>query len=210
MADEGAERLVVFCLSSHLSGTYQSALLAAQMVNIPVDVVDTEQASLSMGWMVVAAAQAAEAGASADEIIRWAEEGKQRNSLLFVVDTLEYLQRNGRIGKASALLGTLLSVKPILSLADGVVTPVDKVRGSSKAVLRMVEIVRQRHAEQSGLWVGILHAAAPEQAAQLAATIREVLHPEEMLISEIGPVLGAHTGPHALGIAVVPKQGRQA
>ncbi len=203
LAAEGANRVLVFCLSSRLSGTYQSAVMAAQMVDIHVDVVDTEQASLSMGWMVAAAAQAIEAGAGADEVIAWAEDCKKRTSLLFVVDTLEYLQRNGRIGKASALLGTLLSVKPILSLADGVVTPVDKVRGSSKAIARMVEIASERHGMQKRLHVGILHAAAPEQAARLAETIQQSLHPDEMLISEIGPVLGAHVGPGAVGVAVV-------
>ncbi|MGE5654999.1 MAG: DegV family protein, partial [Bacillota bacterium] len=200
-----AERILVFCLSSRLSGTYQSAVLAAKMVNIQVDVIDTEQASLSMGWMVVAAAQAIETGATADEVLQWASDCRKRISLLFVVDTLEYLQRNGRIGKASALLGTLLSVKPILSLAEGVVTPVDKVRGSLKAIGRMVELCSERYAGQTGLRVGILHAASADQAARLAETIRATLQPEEIIISEIGPVLGAHVGPNALGVAVVPR-----
>ncbi|MGE5653637.1 MAG: DegV family protein [Bacillota bacterium] len=205
MSAEGAERLLVFSISSRLSGTYQAAVMASQMVDIPVDVIDTEQASLAMGWMVLTAAQAAESGASAEDILKWANDCKQRTSLLFVVDTLEYLKRNGRIGKASAMLGTLLSVKPILSLIDGVVTPVDKVRGSSKAIGRMVEICSQRHAGQSGLRIGILHAASPEPAAKLAETIHEALHPEEILISEIGPVLGAHAGPNAVGVAIVPR-----
>ncbi len=205
MSAEGAERILVFCLSSRLSGTYQSATMAAQMVDFPVDVIDTEQASLSMGWMVVAAAQAIEAGTTADDVIQWVEDCRKRISLLFVVDTLEYLQRNGRIGKASAVLGTLLSVKPILSLAEGMVTAVDKVRGNSKATQRMVEICSERYAGQTGLRVGILHATAPEQAARLAETMQAALRPERILISEIGPVIGAHVGPNALGIAVVPR-----
>lgn len=204
MAAEGAERVVVFSLSSRLSGTYQSAVMAAEMAQIPVDVINTGLASLAMGWLVVAAAQAAESGASAEEIIGLAEERKERASLLFVVDTLEYLQRNGRIGKASALLGTLLSVKPILSLEQEVVTPLEKVRGNAKAIQRLVDLAVARHTGQSRLHVGVIHGAAPEQAALLAAKLREAIQPEELIISELGPVLGTHVGPNALGIAVVP------
>jgi DegV family protein with EDD domain len=179
--------------------------MAKQDATIAVEVVDSAMASLALGWMAIAAAQAAATGAGTEEILSLIESIKQRTSLYFVVDTLEYLQRNGRIGKASALLGSLLSVKPILSLQDGVVTPVEKVRGSSRALERMISLAKVRHElHTQPLHVGVLHAAAPQAAERLADQIRQELHPKDLIISELGSVLGTHVGPNTVGITIVP------
>ncbi len=205
LAAEGGP-IVSIHLSKDLSGTYQSALLAKSMVpEADVTLVDSRLASLGTGLGVIDAARLAEAGKSPAEIAAHLESVFARSSVYFAVDTLEYLQRNGRIGKATAFLGGLLSVKPILMLKDGIVHPVEKARGRVKALARMVEIVTEKLASGSEAGkparVAVLHAMCQEEAVKVLTAIKEKVDVRESLVAPIGAVIGANTGPGTIGVA---------
>jgi DegV family protein with EDD domain len=125
----------------------------------------------------------------------------QKLNIIFVVDTLEYMQRGGRIGGAQALVGTLLKIKPILQLENGRIEPLDKVRTKPAALRRLIEVMDERVNHDCGVHVGILHGQAPEEAQALEAEIRRRFKIEELYLAEIGPVVGAHTGPGTVGLA---------
>jgi DegV family protein with EDD domain len=203
--DEGAERLVSIHLSSELSGTVDAARLAASQVGEHiVTVVDTRSAAMGAGFAVLAAARSAAAGAGAAAVARTARETADATRTFFVVDTLEHLRRGGRIGSAAAVLGSALAVKPVLHVQDGRVVPLEKVRTSARAMNRLV----QRAVEAAGegpVSVAVHHLAAAERAERLAAEIRDRLPQlRELHVSELGPAIGAHVGPGAVGIVVAP------
>jgi DegV family protein with EDD domain len=203
--DEGAERLVSIHLSSELSSTSDAARLAASQVGEHiVTVVDTRSAAMGAGFAVLAAARSAAAGADAAAVARTARETAAATRTLFVVDTLEYLRRGGRIGSAAAVLGSALAVKPVLHVQDGRVVPLEKVRTTARALNRLV----QRAVEAAGqgpVSIAIHHLAAAERADRLAAEIRDRLPQlRELHVSELGAAIGAHVGPGAVGIVVAP------
>ena len=203
LAEEGAEAIISCHLSSKLSGTFQSAALAAQAVDVPVHVVDTRSASLGTGLVAIEAARLAREGADVKVILARAHSIIAQQRVLFMVDTLEYLQRNGRIGKAQAFVGGLLNVKPILTLDDGVVAPLERARGRNKAVARLLE----RLSETAGgvpLRVAVVHGDAPAEAAALAEQIRSRVRVAEMITAVLGPTIGTHAGPGTLGIVYYP------
>jgi DegV family protein with EDD domain len=136
-----------------------------------------------------------------DEVASFAEEARASLKMWFAIDTLEFLKRSGRIGGASAWLGSALKIKPILTL-ESEMTPVERVRTSKRAFERMVDYARQRHDSDMNSWV-VQHIQAPEQAEALAARCREIFGHDAVFTSEIGPVLGAHTGPGLLGVGSV-------
>jgi DegV family protein with EDD domain len=203
--DEGAERLVSVHLSSELSSTSDAARLAASQVGEHiVTVVDTRSAAMGAGFAVLAAARSAAAGADAAAVARTAQEMAAATRTLFVVDTLEYLRRGGRIGSAAAVLGSALAVKPVLHVQDGRVVPLEKVRTTARALNRLV----QRAVEAAGqgpVSIAVHHLAAAERADKLAAEIRDRLPQlRELHVSELGAAIGAHVGPGAVGIVVAP------
>jgi DegV family protein with EDD domain len=203
--DEGAERLVSIHLSSELSGTWDAARLAASQVGEHVvTVVDTRSAAMGAGFAVLAAARSAATGADAEAVAKTARETAAATRTFFVVDTLEYLRRGGRIGSAAAVLGSALAVKPVLHVQDGKVVPLEKVRTSARALNRLV----QRAVEAAGegpVSVAVHHLAAEEKAERLAAEMRERLPKlRELHVSELGAAIGAHVGPGAVGIVVAP------
>jgi DegV family protein with EDD domain len=203
--DEGAERLVSIHLSAELSGTWDAARLAASQVGEHVvTVVDTRSAAMGAGFAVLAAARSAATGAGADAVAKTARETAAATRTFFVVDTLEYLRRGGRIGSAAAVLGSALAVKPVLHVQDGKVVPLEKVRTSARALNRLV----QRAVEAAGdgpASVAVHHLAAEEKAERLAAEMRERLpNLRELHVSELGAAIGAHVGPGAVGIVVAP------
>jgi DegV family protein with EDD domain len=203
--DEGADRLVSIHLSSELSGTSDAARLAASQVGEHiVTVVDTRSAAMGAGFAVLAAARSAAAGADAGTVARTARETAEATKTFFVVDTLEYLRRGGRIGPAATILGSALAVKPVLHVLDGRVVPLEKVRTSGRALNRLV----QRAVEAAGqgpVSIAVHHLAAPEKAERLAAEIRDRLPQlRELHVSELGAAIGAHVGPGAVGIVVAP------
>jgi DegV family protein with EDD domain len=185
--------------SGVLSGTLNSATQASKdAVGVGIELVDTLSASLGEGLAVIAAARLAQAGAPLDEVAQVARDAASKLDLYFVLDTLEYLQKGGRIGRAQALLGTILSIKPILTLRDGEVHPFERARTKAKAVARMMEVVRSHgpYAE-----IAVLHSTTP---AEMQAMVKELqpLSPELPVITgAIGPAIGTYAGPGALGVA---------
>lgn len=204
-AAAGARGVVSLHLSAEISGTYDAALLAARDAPVPVHVVDTGMVAMALGFCALAAAEAAESGGSLEEAVAAAEKRAAGTSAFFYVDTLDYLRRGGRIGATQALLGSALAVKPLLELADGRIGLLEKVRTASKAIARLEEIVVER-AEGGPVDVAVHHLAAPERAEQLASRLRErVVGLGELHVSEVGAVIGAHTGPGLVGAVVSPR-----
>jgi DegV family protein with EDD domain len=203
--DAGARQLVSVHLSAEMSGTADAARLAASQVGEHlVRVVDSRSAAMGCGFAVLAAARAAAAGASLDEVVEVARRTASDTTTLFVVETLEHLRRGGRIGPAAALLGSALAVKPVLRVVGGTVVPLEKVRTSARALSRLV----QRAAEAAGerpVALAVHHLAAPERAERLAAALRERIPGiTELYVSELGAAIGAHVGPGSVGVVVSP------
>ncbi|MFB7913358.1 DegV family protein [Streptomyces sp. NPDC056061] len=204
-ADAGADGLVSLHLSAEMSGTYDAALLAAADAPIPVRVVDTGMVAMALGFCALTAAETVQAGGSLDEAVAAAEKRAADTSAYFYVDTLDYLRRGGRIGAAQALLGSALAVKPLLQLDAGRIELLEKVRTASKAIARLEEIVTER-AGGGQVDVAVHHLAAPERAERLAERLRErVPGLVDLHVSEVGAVIGAHTGPGLLGAVVSPR-----
>lgn len=205
LLDEQDGEIISIHLSSAFSGTYQSAVLAKSMLEERgerITVIDSKSASYGIGMLAVAAAEWIAAGRSQEEIVEHMYKMRRGTKLYFLVDTLEYLHKGGRIGKAAALFGSLLNIKPILSIDDdGVIVPVDKVRGHKKAVSRIMELLQQDFAGKK-VQVGIAHSDAIEAADQLSARIREQFDVEEMTYTFIGPVIGTHVGGGAIAVFI--------
>ncbi|GAC41672.1 DegV family protein [Paenibacillus popilliae] len=195
-------QIISIHLSAAFSGTYQSAVLAKNMMEEKSDItiVDSKSASYGFGLTVVEAAKMAEAGHAKEEILAMIERYQQERKLFFLVDTLEYLQKGGRIGKAAALFGTLLNIKPILSIDDeGEVYAVEKVRGHKKAVARILEMLKQEF-EGRPVHTVMGYTSNPSAADDLAAAIQNTLDVRSMDYTIVGSVIGTHVG---TGVAAV-------
>ncbi|MFF7259803.1 DegV family protein [Streptomyces sp. NPDC008159] len=205
VAEAGATGIVSLHLSAEFSGTYDAAVLAAREAPVPVRVVDTGMVAMALGFCALAAAEAAEAGGTVDEAVTAAEKRAAGTSAFFYVDTLDYLRRGGRIGAAQALFGSALAVKPLLQLNGGRIEPLEKVRTASRAIARLEEIVAER-AGAAPVDIAVHHLAAPERASALAERLRErVPGLADLHVSEVGAVIGAHTGPGLLAAVVSPR-----
>lgn len=203
-AEAGATGIVSLHLSAEFSGTYDAAVLAAQDAPVPVRVVDTGMVAMALGFCALSAAEVAEADGTVDEAVAAAEKRAAGMSAYFYVDTLDYLRRGGRIGAAQALLGSALAVKPLLELDGGRIEMLEKVRTASKAIARLEEIAAER-AGARPVDIAVHHLAAPERAERLAERLRVRLTGlAELHVSEVGAVIGAHTGPGLLGVVVAP------
>ena len=203
-AENGATAVVSAHLSGDMSGTYDSAVLAAREASIPVVVVDTRRVAMAMGFAVLEGARAAEAGADVETVARVVRDRAAASSALFYVDTLDYLRRGGRIGAATALVGQALAVKPILELVDGTVTPLEKVRTTSKALARLEELVLERAAGRP-CDVAVHHLDSAARAEALAGHLVSRMADSRVLVSEVGAVVGAHVGPGMVAVAVSPR-----
>lgn len=196
--------IIISChLSGALSGTVQSATLAAREIDVPVHVLDTRSASLGIGILAIEAARMAKSGRPIDEILPRLQSIIDTQRVLFLVDTLEYLQRNGRIGRAQAFVGGLLNIKPLLMLEDGVVTPLERARGRRAATLRLLERMAEDYSDDP-FRLGIMHAGVPEEAAAFRDQILTRFNVEELTVTELGPTVGAHAGPGSLGVVYLP------
>jgi len=192
-------------ITSAMSGTFHSAQLAKTMVDSKdVFVIDSRSCSMGLGMIVLAAAKAAREGQSRKEILSLVNDLTGKVKVLFVVDTLEYLARGGRIGKAGSLLGTLLNIKPILALNDGQVVPMERVRGKNRAIDRMVELAGASFDPGRRLVCSILHADDYTALMKLQEQVKAALNCSEIIISELGAVVGTHVGPGVVGITVYP------
>lgn len=204
LLDAGATQIVSVHLSAALSGTWESATLAAQ--DFPhgvVRVVDSRSTAMGLGFAVLAAAEQAAAGGTAAEVQGAATETVDATRTMFYVDTLEHLRRGGRIGTASALLATSLSVKPLLQMVEGLIVPLEKVRTSSRAVARLAELTVTA-AGDGPVRLAVHHLAAEERALAMAEQLRAALpNAEDVQVAELGAVIGAHLGPGVLGTVLV-------
>jgi DegV family protein with EDD domain len=188
-------------ISSSLSGTYGSALLARDSVRnrCNVEVLDSRLASLGLGLVVLRCAQLARESMDLRDLTHYAKRMLPNVHIIFMVETLEYLQRGGRIGRAQAFLGSLLNIKPLLKVEEGEVRPVEKVRTRSKALDRLVEFVELfEDIEQ----LGLIYSTTPEDAEVILRRIEPLVPRERVIVSQVGPVVGTHTGPGILGLAV--------
>lgn len=198
----GADTIVSIHLSEKLSKTCESARLAAEQMPIPVHVVDARSIAMAVGYVVVAAAEAARAGADLREIAAVVEHRRTNSTPLFYVDTLEYLQRGGRIGKAAALLGTALELKPLLTVEDGLIAPLTKVRKADRAISRLEEIALEQ-AGDGPVDIAVHHVAAAEGADALARRLHGRFGSVgKWCVNPVSWVLGVHSGPGMLGVVV--------
>ncbi|MDG6108103.1 DegV family protein [Dactylosporangium aurantiacum] len=203
LLDAGAPAVLSVHLSAKLSGTYDAAVLAAAEFDGAVSVIDTQSTGMGLGFPALAAASAAASGAGLDEVRQAALDAVDRTSTLFYVDTLEFLRRGGRIGAAAALLGTALSVKPILHTTEQGVVVREKVRTSSRALARLVDMADEA-AGESVVDVAVHHLAAPDRADALLTTLKERLGERlrGAYLTEVGAVVGAHVGPGMVAVVV--------
>ena len=206
---EPGDTIISIHLSSKMSGTYQSAVLASSMIDpeIEVRVVDSRSASLGIGVTALVAAKAVLAGEDVDGVLAAVQRVIDDMQVYFMVDTLEYLQKNGRIGMASAFVGTLLNIKPILTLQDGMVAPFEKIRGRGKAINRIKEMMdryKKQHPDRK-LMAAISHANALHDAQRLADYLEEQhLLDSKIMIGSIGPTIGVHTGAGTIALFIYP------
>jgi DegV family protein with EDD domain len=200
---EGADAVVSVHLSRDLSGTWEAAVLAAQEVGPDrVRIVDSRTTAMGLGFAALHAADVAAAGGTPQEVEDAAVSAAKRSETMFVVETLEHLRRGGRIGPAAALLGTALAVKPVLHIADGKICPLEKVRTMNRALARLVELAVQAAGDEV-VELAVHHLASPERAVELANRLEErVPKSSGCVVSELGAVIGAHTGPGMLGVVV--------
>jgi DegV family protein with EDD domain len=201
-------KIISIHLSSALSGTYQSALLAKSMLEDAADifVMDSLSASYGLGFAVLAAAKAAQEEKSLEDCIRDVKKCITEHQIYFLVNDLTYLQKGGRIGKAAALFGSMLNIKPILSVDDkGEVFPLDKVRGSKKAQARILEFMKKEYGSDP-VQVAVCHCDAEEMAKEWAEIIQQQFNVQDLVISSVGPVIGVHTGPGTIAAIITRGQ----
>lgn len=195
---QDVDGIVCLCLSTQLSGTFQAAVLAAEEARIPIKVIDSGVVSLALGLVAVEAAVAADAGQTLEEVAAVASDAAARANVFAALDTLEFLERGGRVGRVSAILGGLLDIKPLITLDAGVVAAGGRVRTRGKAVTALAEHLAGRSVARYGL----IHSGV-EAVPRLIEAIAERtgLAVDDPIVAELGPVVGTHTGPGVLGVA---------
>jgi len=199
----GYDVLGIF-ISEKLSGTMQSATQAKEMLPKAAEriaILDSASTAMAMGFQVLAAARVAQEGARLAECTAQAEKARQHTGVYFVVDTLEFLRRGGRIGGAQALLGSALNIKPLLELREGRIESVEKVRTKSKAIDRMIELVVQQVGGRTPVRLATLHANAEVEARVALEAASARLKPVETILASVSPVIGTHAGPGTVGLA---------
>jgi DegV family protein with EDD domain len=203
LADEGATGIAVPLISSGISGSVDSARLAARMfTRVPVEIIDTRITSMGQVMIILASARAAEQDVSLQEVRQAAEEVIKRLHVFFTVDTLEYLHRGGRINGASRYLGTALAIKPILFFnSEGKIDALERVRTKSKSWQRLIELAEEQ-ANGRPVHVGIVHTNAPGAAQKFRDEVEQRLNCKEIFTVEFSPVIGVHVGPGTIGIAL--------
>ncbi len=207
---ETTPEIISIHMTSIGSAAYQAAQVAVGMLretcpDVQVKVVDSRQTAMCYGWMAIEAARAAQAGQSLAEIADRVQDMVPRSRMIMTADTLKYLYMGGRIGRAKHLVGSLLNIKPLISMEDGVIVALGQARSRCKAYQRMVEIMQEMSEPQTGFQVAITHAAAHDEAEKLRAMVEEGVRCQEMLIAELSPALGVHTGPGTVGVCFVKR-----
>ncbi|MFD0867587.1 EDD domain protein, DegV family [Chlamydia abortus] len=207
LAEDPEAQIISIHLSSAMSGTYQSAVLAKSLLEEQADItiIDSKSASYGFGLLAVAAAEAAQAGKSKEDCLELIRKTREGTGLFFLVDTLEYLQKGGRIGKAAAFLGSLLNIKPILSIDDeGEVTSIEKARGQKKAMARIIELLKENGFAGKDVRAIIAHANSLPAAEELSSLIQSHFQVKHLSYTSIGPVIGTHAGPGTVAVFMLP------
>lgn len=202
LSDEGADGIVCINLSAKMSATMQSAQVAAKALDgeTPIEIIDSMSASMGIGNLALIAARRAANGATIEEIVREVEAARARQHVYAAVDTLEYLRKGGRIGGAQAMLGSMLSIKPVIVVKDGAVEQGGKVRTRSKALQFLIDQIPAGKVEM----ISVLHANAPD-IDDFLKMLEPVVPDAEVVVGVIGPVVGVHTGPRIMGIAWIDR-----
>jgi DegV family protein with EDD domain len=208
----GIEQIVSIHMTSKGSGAYQAASSAKSIMkdilpNVRVEVIDTLNVSLCHGWMVIEAARAVLAGKGLSDILSLVQQMIPVTHMIQTADTLKYLAMGGRIGRAAQLLGSILNIKPLIGMEDGVIVPLGKARSRKQAYEKMVASVEEALGKVKAFKVAFVHAAAREEAERLKSLLEQRLNPVESLIAELSPALGVHTGPGTVGLCYFPVLG---
>jgi DegV family protein with EDD domain len=200
--EKGAEEIVVFTISSAMSGTMESARQAAEEVNIPIHIVDSKNNSMGLGWQVMAAARTLEAGGDLPSILQAAKQAHDKMVYYISLDTIEYLSRGGRIGSATKFLGSLLQIKPLIYVDPKTGTVGASIPGRSRAsaIDGLYKQFFKYIDTKSPMHITVLHNAALKEARALAERVQQEFSPKELFISIVSPTLGVHTGPRALAL----------
>jgi DegV family protein with EDD domain len=199
---QDCDAIIAVLASSKISGTVECAQAAlADFPDFPIRIVDSLSSSMGLGFAVLAAARAARAGKTLDEVVKAAESMRDKIQLLFVADTLEYLHRGGRIGGAKRLFGTALNIKPIMHFEDGLITLQSQARTKRKALNQMLEIVDARLGGKRMAEAAIVDIDNPEEGQAIGDLVRERFSPAEIFRAQVSPVVGTHVGPGTVGIA---------
>ena len=203
------KQVVVLTMTSKGSGAYQSCLAAVeifqeQVPDVRVEVVDTLQVAMSLGWAAIESARSALTGVSLDEVVQSAREVAQKGMMIQTADTLRYLYMGGRIGKAQYLVGSILNIKPLIGMQDGIIVALGTTRSRLKAYRRMVELMRQRVGEGARIKVAFTHVLAREQLEKLRAMVLDRFECVEVIVTELSPALAVHSGPGTVGVSFFP------
>ncbi len=200
VASQTDQILAIHTIAS-LSGIFNASRVAAESISgVKIELIDSQQVTMALGWLVILAARAAKEGHTLAEIKALVEDAIPRVHVIGALNTLEYAQRGGRLGKGAALVGTLLHVKPLISIVGGEVVPVENARSQKRALERLVEIVLGSGPIQE---IAVIHAASEELAQKVKQMLAKTLPADQIVMTETGPVLGTHVGPNAVGIAWV-------
>jgi DegV family protein with EDD domain len=201
--DSGNDVLAIF-ISAKLSGTMQSAIQAKEMLPKAKDriqIIDSFSTGMAMGFQVLEAAKLAQSGAALADCMKVAEKARDNSGVYFVVDTLEFLRRGGRIGGAQALLGSALNIKPLLEIRDGRIESVEKIRTKGKAISRMIDLIVEKVGGRTPVRLATLHANVESEARSAMEKAADRLHPIETILASVSPVIGTHAGPGTIGLA---------
>lgn len=206
LAADGAEAIVSVHLSAKMSGTLDSAVLASKQASVPVTCIDSTQVGIATGFAAGRAATARDNGEDAMGVAEAARRAGESSTVLLYVDTLEYLKRGGRVGAAAALIGSALAVKPILTITDGLVVPLERVRTQAKALGRLESLaVEKAHACAEGFDIGVQHLASPAVATSVAERLATALALDSVNVDEVGASIGAHVGPGMISVTITPR-----
>lgn len=198
---EQVEAIVSIHISQKMSATLDSARAACQQLpGVPIHVIDSRSVSMGLGLIAIAAARAAAASKEVNEVVSLVEPLIPRVKVIFTVDTLEYLHKGGRIGGATALLGSMLSIKPVLYIKEGRIEPLERARTKKRAIERVLELMGEHVGEAKGLNAAIMHCNVSEEARALGEEVKARFHPAELIVTEAGPIIGTHGGPGTLGV----------
>lgn len=209
LADEGVEEIVSIHMTSKGSGAYQAAKVAQSTVRerlpqLQVEVIDTLNVSMCQGWMVIEAARAALEGRSLSDVVSVVKEMMPVTEMIQTADTLKYLYMGGRIGMAKHLVGSLLRIKPLIGMQDGVIVPLGQARSRRRAYEMMVDMVESAVGSDARIKIAYVHAAAQEEAEKIRSLVEGRLECVESIVAELSPALGVHTGPGTAGVCYFP------